>query len=112
MYKKEELANANQTLQIELLEAIRAVHAGQKRIPPEVAAKLANRMSSPELTGREMEVLRLVVAGQSNKDIGTTLYISQGTVRAHVNNILSKMGASDRTQAATLAIKRGLVRLD
>lgn len=96
----------------ELLEAIRAVYAGQKRIPPEVAVKLTNRMSSPELTTREMEVLRLVVAGQSNKEIGTTLYISEGTVRAHVNNILSKMGASDRTQAATLAIKRGLVRLD
>ena len=96
----------------ELLEAIRAVHAGQKRIPSEVAAKLTNRMSSPELTAREMEVLRLVVAGQSNKEIGTTLNISEGTVRAHVNNILSKTGASDRTQAATLAIKRGLVRLE
>lgn len=96
----------------ELLEAIRAVHAGQKRIPAAVAAKLAERMISPELTAREMQVLHLVVAGQSNKEIGTTLNISEGTVRAHVNNILSKMGASDRTQAATLAIKRGLVRLE
>ncbi len=96
----------------ELLEAIRAVHAGQKRIPAAVAAKLAERMISPELTAREMQVLRLVVAGQSNKEIGTTLNISEGTVRAHINNILSKMGASDRTQAATLAIKRGLVRLE
>ncbi len=96
----------------ELLEAIRAVHAGQKRIPLAVAAKLVERMSSPELTAREMQVLHLVVAGQSNKEIGTTLNISEGTVRAHVNNILSKMGASDRTQAATLAIKRGLVRLE
>ena len=96
----------------ELLEAIRAVHAGQKRIPLAVAAKLVERMSSPQLTAREMQVLHLVVAGQSNKEIGTTLNISEGTVRAHVNNILSKMGASDRTQAATLAIKRGLVRLE
>ena len=96
----------------ELLEAIRAVHAGQKRIPLAVAAKLVERMSSPQLTAREMQVLHLVVAGQSNKEIGTTLNISEGTVRAHVNNILSKMGASDRTQAATLAIKRGLVSLE
>lgn len=96
----------------ELLEAIRAVHAGQKRIPLEVAAKLSNRINRPELTARELEVLRLVVAGQSNKEIGTALSISEGTVRAHINNILYKMDASDRTQAATLAIKRGLVRLD
>ena len=96
----------------ELLEAIRAVHAGQKRIPLEVAAKLSNRINRPELTARELEVLRLVVAGQSNKEIGTALTISEGTVRAHINNILYKMDASDRTQAATLAIKRGLVRLD
>lgn len=96
----------------ELLEAIRAVHAGQKRIPLEVAAKLSNRINRPELTARELEVLHLVVAGQSNKEIGTSLIISEGTVRAHINNILYKMDASDRTQAATLAIKRGLVRLD
>lgn len=96
----------------ELLETIRAVHEGQKRIPPEVAVKLSNRLGRPELTTREMEVLRLVVAGQSNKGIGTTLNISEGTVRAHINNILFKMSASDRTQAATLAIKRGLVRLE
>lgn len=88
------------------------MHTGQKRISPEVAAKLMNRMSSPELTCREMEVLRLVVTGLSNKEIGTTLYIGEGTVHAHINNILSKMGASDRTQAATLAIKRGLIRLE
>jgi two-component system NarL family response regulator len=96
----------------ELLEAIRAVHEGQKRIPPEVAVKLSNRLGRPDLTAREMEVLRLVVAGQSNKGIGSTLNISEGTVRAHINNILFKMSASDRTQAATLAIKRGLVRLE
>jgi two-component system NarL family response regulator len=96
----------------ELLDTIRAVHAGQTRISPEVAAKLAARISIPELTARELEVLRLVVAGQSNREIGATLHISEGTVRAHINNILSKMGVSDRTQATTLAIKRGLVRLE
>jgi two-component system NarL family response regulator len=96
----------------ELLDTIRAVHAGQTCISPEVAAKLAARISIPELTARELEVLRLVVAGQSNKEIGATLHISEGTVRAHINNILSKMGVSDRTQATTLAIKRGLVRLE
>jgi two-component system NarL family response regulator len=96
----------------ELLDTIRAVHAGQTRISPEVAAKLAARISIPELTARELEVLRLVVGGQSNREIGATLHISEGTVRAHINNILSKMGVSDRTQATTLAIKRGLVRLE
>ena len=96
----------------ELLEAIRAVHQGQKRIPPEVAVKLANRMNSRSLTARDREVLRLVVAGQMNREIGESLNISEGTVRAHMHNILSKLEVSDRTQAATLAIKRGLVRLE
>lgn len=96
----------------ELIDTIRAVHAGQTRISSEVAAKLATRMSSPNLTSREMEVLRLIVAGQSNKEIGISLQISEGTVRAHVNNLLSKLGVSDRTQAATLALRRGLVRLE
>lgn len=96
----------------ELLEAIRVVHQGQKRIPPEVAVKLANRMNSRSLTAREREVLRLVVAGQMNREIGESLNIGEGTVRAHMNNILSKLEVNDRTQAATLAIKRGLVRLE
>lgn len=96
----------------ELLDIIRAVHAGQTRIPSDIAAKLAARMNAPDLTVREMEVLGLIVAGQSNKAIGSTLHISEGTVRAHINNILGKLGVSDRTQAATLALKRGLVRLD
>ncbi|BAC89624.1 response regulator transcription factor [Gloeobacter violaceus] len=96
----------------ELVEAIRAVHAGHKRIPQQVAAKLANRLSNPELTARELEVLHLVVKGQTNKEIAASLFIGEGTVRAHMNNILAKMGAHDRTQAATLAIRRGLVRLE
>lgn len=95
----------------ELLDTIRAVHAGQTCIPSDIAAKLATRMTTPELTAREMEVLRLIVAGKSNRAISITLNISEGTVRAHVNNILSKLDANDRTQAATLALKRGLVRL-
>jgi two-component system NarL family response regulator len=96
----------------ELLEAIRAVAAGQKRIPPAVAAKLAERMMSPELTPREQDVLRLIAAGQSNKEIGASLAISEGTVRTHVQSILSKLGAQDRTQAVTIALRRGLVRLE
>lgn len=95
----------------ELLSAIRAVAAGQKRIPAEVAAKLAERMTSPELTARELEVLRLVVTGQSNKEIGAALAIAEGTVRAHLNSIFQKLDALDRTHAVTIAIRRGLVRL-
>jgi two-component system, NarL family, response regulator len=95
----------------ELLSAIRAVAAGQKRIPAEVAAKLAERMTSPELTARELEVLRLVVTGQSNKEIGAALAIAEGTVRAHLNSIFQKLDALDRTHAVTIALRRGLVRL-
>lgn len=95
----------------ELLSAIRSVAAGQKRIPAEVAAKLAERMVSPELTARELEVLRLVVEGQSNKEIGVALTIAEGTVRAHLNSIFQKLDALDRTHAVTIAIRRGLVRI-
>jgi DNA-binding NarL/FixJ family response regulator len=95
----------------ELLDTIRAVHAGQTRIPPDVAAKLAERMTGPELTNRELDVLRLLMAGKSNKQIAAALFISEGTVKTHVNNILGKLGASDRTQAVTTALKRGLVSL-
>ena len=96
----------------ELLDTIRAVHAGQKRIPPEVAVKLTDRMMGPELTKREMDVLRLIVAGKSNREIGADLNITEGTVKAHVNNLLGKLGVSDRTQAVTESLRRGLVRLD
>lgn len=95
----------------ELLETIRAVHAGNRRIPPAVAAKLAERISTSGLTDREMEVLELIVAGQNNKEIGNSLSITEGTVKAHVNNILRKMGVKDRTQAATEALRRGIVHL-
>lgn len=95
----------------ELLDAIRAVHGGQKRIPPDVAAKLAERMALPELTERELDVLQLIVAGQSNKEIGATLFITEGTVKVHVNSLLGKLGVQDRTQAVTEALKRGIVKL-
>jgi DNA-binding NarL/FixJ family response regulator len=96
----------------ELTEAIRTVHAGRTRIPPRVAEKLAERMSGASLTARELEVLRLIVAGKSNKDIGTALFISEATVKTHVNSLLSKLGVEDRTQAATTALQRGIVHLD
>jgi DNA-binding NarL/FixJ family response regulator len=95
----------------ELLDAIRAVHAGRTRIPPVVAERLANRMGGSELTAREMAVLELIVAGKSNKEIGNQLSISEATVKTHINNLLGKMGVTDRTQAATAAIQRGLVHL-
>ena len=95
----------------DLEEAIRKVHAGSKRIPAAVAERLAERMSGSDLTGRELEVLQQIVAGKSNKEIGTQLNISEATVKSHINNILSKLGVSDRTQAATTALQRGIVHL-
>jgi len=95
-----------------LIEAIIAVHKGQRWIPTEVATKLAERIGMPDLTQREVEVLRLLVAGKSNKEVGEALAITEGTVKAHVNNILDKLGVSDRTQAVTTALKRGIVRLE
>jgi two-component system NarL family response regulator len=95
----------------ELIDAIRTVHAGKTRIPAVVAERLATRMGGSALTGRELEVLELIVGGQSNKEIGGSLSISEATVKTHINNILSKMGVTDRTQAATAAIQRGLVHL-
>jgi two-component system NarL family response regulator len=95
----------------EILAAIRAVHAGQRRIPAEVGTRLAERMSGLELSGREQQVLELVVKGQSNKEIAARLDITEATVKGHVTNILSKLGVTDRTQAAITALRRGLVHL-
>lgn len=95
----------------QLVECIRAVYTGKTCIPPSVAAKLAERMSGPELTARELDVLRLMAEGRSNKEIGSRLFITEGTVKLHVNNILSKLGVGGRTEAVTIAIKRGLVHL-
>ena len=96
----------------ELTEAIRTVHAGQRRIPAAVAERLAERMAGEELTAREVQVLRLIVRGNSNKEIGVALSISEATVKSHINSLLGKLGVADRTQAATTALQRGIVHLD
>jgi DNA-binding NarL/FixJ family response regulator len=95
----------------ELLEAIRAVHAGKKRIAPEVAAELADHAADDDLTSREIEVLRLIASGNANKSIADQLSISEETVKFHVTNILSKLGANDRTHAVTIGLKRGIIEL-
>jgi len=95
----------------ELEDAIRKVHAGSKRIPAQVAERLAERMSGSQLTGRELEVLKQIVRGNSNREIAAALKISEATVKSHINSILSKLGVTDRTQAATTALQRGLVHL-
>ncbi len=98
-------------LRKELLETIRAVHAGKKRIPPEVASQLAEHAIDDMLSVREIEVLRLVAGGNANKLIADQLSITEETVKFHVKNILSKLGANDRTQAVTIALKRGIIEL-
>jgi DNA-binding NarL/FixJ family response regulator len=95
----------------ELESAIRAVHAGGRKIPGVVAERLAERMGGSDLTGRELEVLKLIVGGRSNKEIGAALGISEATVKSHINSILGKLGVTDRTQAATTALQRGIVHL-
>ena len=95
----------------ELETAIRSVHAGARRIPAVIAERLAERMSGSALTDRELEVLELIVKGQSNKEIAKSLTISEATVKSHINSLLSKLGVTDRTQAATTALQRGLVHL-
>jgi DNA-binding NarL/FixJ family response regulator len=95
----------------ELLETIRAVHAGQKRIPPEIATELAEHTADDELTSREIDVLRLIAAGNSNKLIADQLSIGEATVKSHVTNILSKLGANDRSHAVTIGLKRGIIEL-
>lgn len=96
----------------ELMEAIRAVHSGKSRIPSQVAERLADRMGGPTLTERELGVLREIVSGKSNKEIGVELAISEATVKTHINSILSKLGVTDRTQAVTTALQRGIVHFD
>src|SRR5271154_1842743 len=95
----------------ELLSTIHAVHSGKTRISPAIAEKLAERMSSLALTTRELSVLERIVAGRANKQIASDLDISEATVKSHVNNLLSKLGVSDRTHAATVALQRGIVHL-
>ena len=95
----------------ELLETIRVVHAGQKGIPPDIAAELAEHAGDDELTTREIDVLRLIAGGNSNKLIADQLSIGEATVKSHVTNILSKLGANDRSHAITIALKRGIIQL-
>ena len=96
---------------LELLEMIRAVHAGQKRIPPQIAAELAEHAGDDPLSPREIDVLRLIATGNSNKLIADQLSISEATAKSHVANILSKLGANDRAHALAIAMKRGIINL-
>jgi two-component system NarL family response regulator len=96
----------------ELIATIHSVHLGKSYIPPAIAAKLAERLGTEELTPRELDVLEQIVHGKCNNDIATELKISESTVKTHINRLLGKLGVADRTQAATSAIQRGLVPLD
>jgi DNA-binding NarL/FixJ family response regulator len=95
----------------EIVAIIRQVHCGKKRVPPEVAALLAEHMADEELTGREVEVLRKIAGGNRNRDIADLLFISEETVKVHVKHIMDKLGARDRTEAITIALRRGIIDL-
>ncbi|HYE31207.1 MAG TPA: response regulator transcription factor [Methylomirabilota bacterium] len=95
-----------------LLQAIRTVAAGGSYLTPEIASRIAMQVTRPNLTQRELEVLRLIVAGQSNKEIASSLAISEVTVKLHVGHVLEKLGVHDRTNAVTMALRRGIVSLD
>lgn len=95
----------------ELIETIRAVHVGKRRVPPEIATEIAEHVADDALTERELEVLRAVAAGKSNKLIAAELDISEGTVKTHMKSILPKLDASDRTHAVMIALKRGILDL-
>jgi DNA-binding NarL/FixJ family response regulator len=95
----------------ELLETIRTVHAGRKRIPPDIATELAEHAAEDELSPREIEVLKLIAVGKSNKEIGDQLFIGEATVKGHVTNILSKLTANDRAHAVSIGLKRGIISL-
>jgi DNA-binding NarL/FixJ family response regulator len=96
----------------ELLDTIRAVHAGKKRIPSDVAAELADHATDDALTEREVDVLKLIAAGNGNKQIADVLSISEATVKSRITNILSKLGANDRAHAVTISLQRGIIELD
>jgi len=95
----------------ELIDTIRTVHAGKKRIPPEIAVEMAEHHSDDALTEREIEVLREVAAGNANKMVAQLLHVSEETIKAHMKSILSKLGANDRTHAVTIAVKRGIIEI-
>ena len=95
----------------DLVEVIRQVHAGKKRVPAELAAQLAEHLSDESLTEREVEVLRHVAGGNRNRDIAEQLFISEETVKVHVKHVMEKLGANDRTQAVAIAVRRGIIQL-
>jgi DNA-binding NarL/FixJ family response regulator len=95
----------------ELVEVIRQVHAGKKRIPPQLAAQLAEHMSDEALTAREVEVLSQIAGGNRNRDIAEKLFITEETVKVHIKHIMEKLGASDRTQAVAIGLRRGIIEL-
>ena len=95
----------------ELVDVMRQVHAGKKRIPPEIAAHLAEHYSDESLTGREVEVLREIAGGNRNRDIADKLFITEETVKVHIKHIMEKLGASDRTQAVAIGVRRGIIQL-
>lgn len=95
----------------ELLDVIRQIHAGKKRIPPEIASQLAEHMGDESLTEREVEVLRQVADGNRNRDIAKHLFISEETVKVHIKHIMEKLGAADRTQAVSIGIRRGIIQI-
>lgn len=96
----------------DLVDAVRAVHAGQRPLPPEIASCLAERLPGPELSARESEILRLIANGQSNRQIASRLGITEGTVRVHASNVFAKLGCSDRAQAVAVAFQRGIVCIE
>lgn len=95
----------------EITNAIRVVHAGKKYIPPEVGAKLSERINTSQLSDRECEVLRLVAKGKGNREISELLNVAEGTVKMHINHILTKLQVSDRTKAVVTALKRGIIQI-
>jgi DNA-binding NarL/FixJ family response regulator len=95
----------------QIVETIRRVHAGKRRIPPEIASHLAEHLSDEPLSNREVEVLRLVCEGNANRDIAEALLITEETVKVHLKHITKKPGATDRTQAVTIAARRGCIRI-
>jgi two-component system NarL family response regulator len=95
----------------ELLDAIRAVHAGARRIPPAVASRLAERLPRSELTPRELDVMQLIAQGQTNRDIARALDLSEGTVKGYIHSIFGKLGVTHRAEAVATAVRRGVVRL-
>ena len=95
----------------EMIETIRQVHMGKKRVPPEIAAQLAEHYSDDALTAREVDVLQQIAGGHRNRDIADKLFISEHTVKIHIKHIMEKLGASDRTEAMAIGARRGIIQL-